>query len=121
MMLRPSNREIFNKIKRGKEIVIQGNILLVDQDVIAEDAIELGYQVGNLKNMLSQLLDEIKVEHYVGARPPRKSYKPIIKDCELFEFKWACRIFGCDTYLKFCIKGEAFYLVSLHEDRPKTS
>lgn len=120
-MLRPSNREIFNKIKRGKETVAQGNILLVDPDVIAEDAIELGYQVTNLKSILSQLLDEIKIEHYVGARPPRKSYKPIIENCELFEFKWTCRIFGCDTYLKYCLKGEAFYLVSLHKDRPKVS
>lgn len=120
-MLRPSNREIFNKIKREKEIVAQGSIFLVDPDVIAEDAIELGYQVTNLKSILSQLLDEIRIEHYVGARPPRKSYKPIIENCELFEFKWTCRIFGCDTYLKYCLKKEVFYLVSLHKDRPKTS
>jgi hypothetical protein len=121
LMLGPSKKEICNKIKRGKEIVTQGKILLVDSDVIAEDAIELGYQVTNLQNILSQLLDEIRIEHYVGACPPRKSYKPIIKDCELFEFKWTCRIFGCDTYLKYCLKGEVFYLVSLHMDRPKTS
>ena len=93
LMLRPSNREIFNKIKRGKETVAQGNIFLVDLDVIAEDAIELGYQVRNLQKILSQLLDEIGIEHYVGAHPPRKSYKTIIKDCELFEFKWTRRIF----------------------------
>ena len=120
-MLRPSNREIYNKIVRGKETVAKGNILLVDHDVIAEDAIELGYQVTNLRSVLSQLLEEIKIEHYVGARPPRKSYKSIIENCELFEFKWTCRTFGCDTYMKYCLKGETFYLVSLHKDRPKAS
>ena len=118
-MNRPSKRELFNKIKQGKEIVVKGNIFSVDPDVIAEDAVELGYQVTNLKSILSQLLDEIKIEHYVGARPPRKSYKPMIKDCELFEFKWTCRIFGCDTYLKYCLKRDKFFLVSLHKDRPQ--
>ena len=117
-MQRPSKKELFNKIKQGKEIVAQGNIFPVEPDVIAGDAIELGYQVTNLISILSQLLDEIKIEHYVGARPPRKSYEPIIKNCELFEFKWTCKIFGCDTYLKYCLKGETFYLVSLHKDRP---
>jgi len=121
LMQRPSKKELFNKIRQGKEIVAQGSILLVDPDVIAEDAIELGYQVANLKDILSQILDEIRIDHYVGAHPPRKSYEPIIKDCELFEFKWTCRIFGCDTYLKYCLKKEAFYLVSLHKDRPKAT
>ena len=69
-MQRPSNREIFNKIKRGKETVAQGNIFPVDPDVIAEDAIELGYQVTNLRSVLSQLLDEIKIEHYVNKSLP---------------------------------------------------
>jgi hypothetical protein len=119
LIQRPSKKELFNKIKQGKEIVDQGSILPIDPDVIAEDAIELGYQVSNLKGIMSQLFDEIKIEHYVGAHPPRKSYEPIIKDCELFEFKWKCRIFGCDTYLKYCLKGETFYLVSLHKDRPQ--
>lgn len=82
-MQRPSKKEIFNKIKQGKEIVAQGNVFSVEPDVIAEDAIELGYQVANLKSILSQLLDEIEIEHYVGAHPPRKSYETIIKDCEL--------------------------------------
>jgi len=119
LMQRPSKKELFNKIRRGKEIVAQGSILLVDLDVIAEDAIELGYQVSSLKDILSQILDEIRIEHYVGAHPPRKSYKPMIKDCELFEFKLTCRIFGCATYLKYCLKAETFFLVSLHKDRPQ--
>lgn len=118
LMRRPSNKELFNKIKQGKEVADQGNIFPINPNVIAADAIELGYQVINLKDVLCGLLDEVKIEHYVGAYPPRKSYEPIIKDCELFEFKWTCRIFGCDTYLKYCLKGEIFYLVSLHKDRP---
>lgn len=118
-MRRPSNKELYNKIKQGKEFVAQGNILLVDSDVIAADATELGYQVTNLKSILYQLLDEVQIEHYVGAHPPRRSYEPLIKNCELFEFKWTCKRLGYDIYLKYCLKGETFYLVSLHKDRPK--
>jgi len=119
LVQRPSKKELYNKIKQGKEVAVQGNIFPVDPNVIAEDAIELGYQVTNLKNVLCCILDEVKIEHYVGAHPPRKSYEPIIKGGELFEFKWTCRIFGCDTYLKYCLKGENLYLVSLHKDRPQ--
>lgn len=119
LMGRPSNKELFNKIKQGKESVTQGNILSIDSDVVAADAIELGYQIANLKTILYQLLDEVKIEHYVGAHPPRKSYEPTIKNCELFEFKWKSKKFGHDLYLKYCLKGGTFYLVSLHKDRPK--
>ena len=120
MIRRPSNKELFNKIKGGKESVAQGKVLPVEPDVIAEDAVKLGYRVKYLQGILSDILEELKNEHYVGAHPPRKSYEPMIKDCELFEFKWISKRFGCDVYLKYCLKGGTFYLVSLHEDRPKT-
>lgn len=120
LMRRPSNKELFNKIRQGRELVAEGNILLIDLDVIAADAIELGYQATNLQNILYQLLDEVKIEHYVGAHPPRRSYESMIENCELFEFKWTCKRFGCDIYMKYCLKGETFYLVSLHKDRQKT-
>lgn len=120
MIRRPSNKELFNKIKDGKECVEQGKIKIVDPAVIAGDAIELGYQVKNLESVLSELLEEIKITHYAGAHPPRKSYVPIIKDCELFAFKWTSGRLGCEVYIKYCLKGGIFYLVSLHEHRPKT-
>ena len=120
MTRRPSNKELFNKIKQGKEFAEAGEIRLVDPDVIAIDAAKLGYRAKNLQSVCSELLEEVKIEHYVGAHPPRKSYEPLIKDCELFEFKWTSRKFGCDVYLKYCLRGGTFYLVSLHEDRPKT-
>jgi len=41
-MIRPSKKELFRKLRDAKEAVKKGNIFLIDQDVIAEDAIELG-------------------------------------------------------------------------------
>jgi hypothetical protein len=117
-MQRPSNRELYNKIKQGKELVSKDKFLLVDPDVIASDATELGYQVANLKDILATLLDEIHIMHYVGGRPPQKSYKSIIEGSELVEFRWISTKLGCDVYLKYCLKGDIFYLVSLHKHRP---
>jgi len=117
-MRRPSHKELFNKINSGKELVLHGNVLLINPDAIAEDAIELGYQITNLKNILSTLLEEVEIAHYVGAHPPRRSYEQQIKDSELFEFRWKSKRLGCDIYLKYCLKINVFYLVSLHKNRP---
>ena len=72
-MQRPSKKELFGKLRNAKAAVNQGNIFLIDQDVIAEDAIELGYDIGDeLRQVLAELLEEINVYHYAGARPPQK-------------------------------------------------
>lgn len=116
-MPRPSNKELFNKIKTGKEIVANGNIFPINQEAIAADAIELGYQIIKLQSILFALLEEIQLENYIGSHPPRKSYETQIEGSELFEFRWASRKMGCDVYLKYCLKNNAFYLVSLHKNR----
>ena len=59
-MQRPSIKELNRKIKIGKDIVAQGNIFLINIDAIAADAVELGYQVSNIKNVLSKLLEEVQ-------------------------------------------------------------
>jgi len=69
-MPRPSNKELFNKIKAGKEIVANGNIYLINQEAIAEDAIELGYQIIKLQSILIVLLEEVQLDNYIGGRPP---------------------------------------------------
>ncbi len=43
MIRRPSKKELFNKIKDGKESVELGRIQIVEPDVILEDATKLGY------------------------------------------------------------------------------
>ncbi|NNK86381.1 MAG: hypothetical protein HKO91_12615 [Desulfobacterales bacterium] len=118
-MQRPSIKELNRKINFGKDIVAQGNILLINPDSIAADAEELGYQTSNLKNVLLKLLEEVQSKHYVGAHPPRKSYEPLIKGSDLFEFRWESKRFGCAIYIKYTLKNEIFYLVSLHKHRPR--
>jgi hypothetical protein len=116
-MRRPSKKELYNKIKTAKEIVTTGNIYQINQGAIAADAIELGYQIVKLRSILLALFEEVQIENYIGGRPPQKSYETQIKSLELFEFRWLSKKFGCDVYLKYSLKNEIFYLVSLHKHR----
>lgn len=116
-MKRPTWKELTNKIRTAADLVSSGKIKILDPVVIAYDAIELDYQANNLQSVLLSVLDEIEPGNYAGTRPPQKSYKTEIKDSELFAFSWPSRLFGFETYVKFCFKKDCFYLVSLHPDR----
>lgn len=118
-MLRPSNKELFGKLREARAAVQLGNIFLIDQDVIAEDAIGLDYDIGDeLQQVLAELIDETSVHHYAGSRPPQRSYKLEIEGLELFAFVVESRRFGCRVYFKFALIEGALWLVSLHQDRP---
>ena len=95
-------------------------VFLLRQDVIAEDAIELDYDIGSeLFEVLSELLEETTLHHYAGSRPPQRSYNDDIDGLELFPFIIESRRFGCRVYLKFTIREGSLWIVSLHKDRPK--
>ncbi len=118
-MERPSNKELFSKLRDAKAAARKGHVFVINQEVIAEDAIELGYHIGHeLLDVLSELLEETALAHYVGSRPPQRSYKEEIKDLELFAFVVDSRRFNCRVYLKFAVSEGFFWLVSLHQDRP---
>lgn len=118
-MQRPSNKELFGKLRDAKAAVLNGNVFLIDQDVIAEDATELGYDIGDeLLAVLAELLEETSLMRYTGSYPPQRSYKEEIKGLELFPFVVDNRRFKCRIYFKFAITGGSLWLVSLHQDRP---
>lgn len=116
-MERPSKRELYQKIKQAKEAVSSDSLLIFHAEVIAEDAIDLGYLVNDIKAVLLTIFDEIDLDYYAGSHPPQKSYETQIKGSELFAFRWKSKYFGCEVYLKYCLKGEKMYLVSLHQNR----
>ncbi|MBT3394128.1 MAG: hypothetical protein HN411_03335 [Waddliaceae bacterium] len=70
--------------------------------------------------VLLDLLKEIELSDYSGASPPLKSYEPKIANCELYAFTWESSLLKKTMYLKFAIKNDCFYYVSLHQSRPKT-
>jgi hypothetical protein len=118
-MRRPSNKELFGKLRDAKEAVRNANVFLIDQEAIAEDAIELGYDIGGeLLDVLSELLSETSLTHYAGSRPPQRSYKEEIEGLELFAFVVDSTRSKCRVYFKFALVEESLWLVSLHPNRP---
>ncbi len=111
-MKRPSHKELFGKLRDAKAAIRNADVLLVDPDAIAEDAIELGYDIG------TELLEQASVSHYAGSRPPQRAYKKEIEGLELFPFVFDSLRFRCRVYVKFALSRGSLWLVSLHQDRP---
>jgi hypothetical protein len=117
-MQRPSTKELYKKLREAKAAVKKGMVLLLDQEVIACDAIELGYVVDDeLMEVVSALLEEATPGHYAGSRPPQKSYEKEIKGLELFALKINSSRFRCKVYFKFTLSGDYLWIVSLHRHR----
>lgn len=110
---------MFGKLREAKAALKSGALFLLDPDVIAEDAVELGYDIGNeLTEILAELLEGASWADYAGSRPPQRAYKQEIEGLELFPFVVESPRFACRIYFKFTLSGGALWLVSLHEDRP---
>lgn len=61
-MFRPTRKELSNKLREAKVAVQNHSVFLIDQDVIAEDAIELGFDIAD------ELL-EVRSHHEKTAMP----------------------------------------------------
>jgi len=116
-MDRPSHKEINRKIKQAKEAVSENQFSILNPVIIAADAFELGVNLQNISYILIDLLEEVTPNHYAGRYPPQQSYEHDIEGYELLAFRWLSKKLGCRVYLKFTIKGNRVWLVSLHEDR----
>lgn len=116
-MRRPFPREIDRKIRQAREAVADDRISIVNPISIAADALELSFTIEDIAAVLIDLLEETSPKDYVGPHPPQRSYEDEILRCELFPFRWNSKRLGCKAYLKFAIKEDRMWLVSLHEDR----
>lgn len=119
MIKRPAPRELYERIRQASESLDEGSIYLVEVEPIIADALDLGYEIAEIAKVLKRLVNELSHKDYAGTKPPQRSYKGPILDCELYAFSWESRFLGCRVYLKFALKGDAFWLVSLHEDRSR--
>ena len=116
-MKRPFHRELHGKLRTAKEAASEQRIRFVEPDPILSDMLELDFSVEDLTERLPEILSEIQPGDYHGQRPPAKSYERSILDSEMFAFRWSSKVFGCLMYLKFAIKGDYLWIVSLHEHR----
>jgi hypothetical protein len=69
--------------------------------------------------LIRELLEEISPKDYRGSRPPQESYEKSIAGLELWAFSWWSLKLKKQMYIKFVLRNERYYYVSLHQSRSK--
>ncbi len=123
-MSRPSQKEVTQKVDQAIRSIDEGKVTIALGKHIVQDLYELDvYDTKDLMRQVRAGLEEIKRisadSCYAGSRPPQRSYERELNKMELWAYSWESNVFGRRMYLKFCIKGDHFYYVDCHEDRPK--
>ena len=116
---RPSFKELNNKIRQAKSAVMERKVVILDYEVVLADSFALEFEIEEIHDVLSEVLHGISPEDYAGARPPQRSYEKEILDQDLYAFHCWSERFGCRVYLKFALKQDRLWLISLHRDRPE--
>ena len=119
-MIRPSNRELHKKIEEAKaSLKGQSGLFAHPAKAVGElEALGIG-DTGEVWGLIQEFLEEIEPADYAGVHPPLRSYEKSIKECELFAFSWWSKKVEKRMYIKFALKNERYYYVSLHEDKKK--
>jgi hypothetical protein len=118
LQVRPSSRELYNRIEEAKASLKEREGLFANAAKIVGELnhLEIG-DSAEVWTLIKELLDEIEPTDYAGTRPPQKSYEKATASCELFAFSWNSLKLGKTMYIKFALKAGIYYYVSLHESR----
>ena len=115
---RPSDRELCKRLKEAKESLLDKLGLFANPSKAMGELNDLSVGDSNeVWKLIGELLEEISVDDYVGGRPPQKSYEKSIEGLELFAFSWWSTKCAKQMYIKFVLKNQRYYYVSLHESR----
>ena len=116
-MKRPTHKELSKKLRDAQSCAGDDRIMLMNPASLAADALNMGYMMEDLSQVLQLVLGEIQPENYVGMSPPQKSYEKVINGADLFPFRWKSLIVKCLAYLKFAISSRTLWLISFHPNR----
>ena len=119
MNSRPTHKELSNKLRKANELLINGNVDILEPKVILADSLELGYSFKlEFNTIVQKILDLATPGNYAGGRPPLRSYETRIKNADLFAFIVQLPILdNKDVYFKFALYQDVLVVVSLHEDK----
>lgn len=117
-MRRPSHSELNGKILKVRAKISSADWHMANpvNQFPEFHALSL-WMSGEMTSALESALNEIKPEHYAGARPPQRSYERACSEAELFAFAWNSQHFRRRIYLKFCFVRDTFFIVSFHPER----
>lgn len=115
---RPSDGELLKKLNQAKETLRNRHGVFAHPSKVVGELSALGIGDANeVWPMILRFLEEILPSDYVGTRPPQKSYEKAIAGLELFAFSWWSGTCAKQMYIKFVLKNERYYYVSLHQSR----
>ena len=115
---RPSDRELTKRLKEAKEFLKNRQGVFANPSKAVGELNDLEIGDSNVVWLLiKELLEEISPKDYKGSRPPQKSYEKAIAGLELFAFSWWSAKCAKQMYIKFVLKDERFYYISLHQSR----
>lgn len=118
MHQRPTTNEILRKLKGAIEAIQSNRVGFANRPKIVGELYELGAgESSELWDLILKLLKEIKSEDYDGGHPPQSSNEKAIKGKDLWAFSWDSGRLKKRMYLKFALKDDIFYYVSLHESK----
>lgn len=115
---RPSDQELSKRLNEAKEFLRNRQGLFANPSKAVGELNDL--DIGDTNDvwlLIKELLEEISPKNYKGSRPPQKSYEKAIAGSELFAFSWWSPKYAQQMYIKFVLKNERYYYVSLHESR----
>lgn len=114
---RPTNREIFKRLKEAQLALDSRKVAFANFNKVVGELNDIGVDSNDVWELILELINEINVEDYDGGHPPKKNYEPFGTDADLWAFSWQSPSFGKKMYLKFSLKNNCFYYVSLHKSR----
>lgn len=115
---RPSDGELTKRLNEAKEFLKnRQGVFAIPSKVVGElNDLDIG-DTNDVWQLIRELLEEISAKDYKGSRPPQKSYEKAIAGLELLAFSWWSARFAKQMYIKFVLKNERYYYVSLHQSR----
>jgi len=116
----PSHKSLSGKLRKAKEALEKGDHHFADPGKAVGELHDLGIgPTEEIWPLILKLLEEINepTEMYAGKHPPERSYEPHIQDSELIAFKWKSSLLGQLMYIKFAIKNDKYFYVSLHRNK----
>jgi hypothetical protein len=115
---RPSDRELVKRLTEAKEFLKKSNGIFANPAKVLGELYDLDIgEADEVWELIRELLEEITLKDYSGTRPPQKSYEKTINGLELVAFCWWSPKLRKKMYIKFALKNERYYYVSLHRSK----
>jgi len=115
---RPSDRELIKRLNEAKIYLKNRHGLFANPSKAVGELSNLDIgDTNDIWPLIRELLEEISPKDYRGSRPPQKSYEKAIAGLELLAFSWWSSKCAKQMYIKFVLKDERYYYVSLHQSR----